>query len=84
MDGVSGLWPGKLADEAEGTGLLEDLERRQQSEWGRRLQASIPVSPGEVRGPGWSSRRYCSDVGQEPGSHCHKLFLVHFRIELSS
>lgn len=28
MNGVLGLWAGKLADEAEGTGLLEDLGRR--------------------------------------------------------
>lgn len=53
MDDVTGLWAGKLADEAEGTGLLEDLERREKSEAdGGPPAGTTPGLPGEATGPG--------------------------------
>lgn len=60
MDGVPGLWAGKLDDEAEGMGLLEDLEGRGRSEKKKGyLQEGTPALQ-VLRPRGWeASSRQC-------------------------
>lgn len=64
MDGILGLGAGKLADKTGGLRLLEDLERRGQSERSKgQLQEPTLVLQVRPQGPEASSRGFCSNRG---------------------
>ena len=83
MDGILGLWVGKLADEAEGTGLLEDLERRVQSERGGRVTGRNPPQCSQERQGVQERLLQQMGCGRACRTGCLSFWLC-FRIEFSS
>lgn len=83
MDGILGLWVGKLADEVEGTGLLEDLGKRAQSLRGGRVTGRNPPQCSRERRGVQETLLQQTGCGRACRTGCLSSWLC-FRIEFSS